>query len=191
MRKEEAIKVVQPALTKERFDHTLRVAETAVKLADLYKVSTEKMELAAIFHDYAKYRPLEEMKEIIVSSHLPNDLLDYHHEVWHGPVASVVVEEQFGIFDQEIKDAIRYHTTGKTNFGTFEMVLFLADYIEPGRAFPGVEKVRNMAYEDLNHACLMVSHNTIQFLLSKNATIYPDSIHAYNYFLTKLNGGFN
>lgn len=183
MRKEEAIKIVQPALTKERFEHTIRVAETAVELADLYHVSKEKVELAAIFHDYAKYRPIEEMKQFIVNSQLPNDLLDYHPEVWHGPVASVVVEEQFGITDREIRDAIRYHTTGKANLGTLEMVIYLADYIEPGRSFPGIEKVRDMAYENLKHACWMVSRNTIEFLLSKNATIYPDSFHAYNYFL--------
>ncbi|WP_404453092.1 bis(5'-nucleosyl)-tetraphosphatase (symmetrical) YqeK [Virgibacillus necropolis] len=187
MRKDEAIKIVQPALTEERFKHTLRVAETAVGLADMYQVSKEKVELAAIFHDYAKYRPLKEMKEFILNSQLPNDLLDYHHEVWHGPVASVVVEEQFGINDREIKDAIRYHTTGKAGLGIVEKVIFLADYIEPGRSFPGIEKVRDMARKDLNHACWMVSRNTIQFLLSKNATIYPDSFHAYNYFLTLMN----
>lgn len=188
MRKDEAIEIVQPALTKDRFEHTLRVAETAVELAGLYDVSKEKVELAAIFHDYAKFRPLEEMKEFILNSQLPNDLLDYHHEVWHGPVASVVVEEQFGINDKEIKNAIRYHTTGKANMGTFEMVIFLADYMEPGRSFPGIEKVREMAYGDLNHACLLVSRNTINYLISKNATIYPDSFHAYNYFLQLIKG---
>lgn len=187
MKKDEAIKIVQPALTRERFEHTLRVAETAVELADLYGVSKERVELAAILHDYAKYRPLEEMKTFILDRQLPNDLLDYHHEVWHGPVASVVVDEQFGIKDREIKDAIRYHTTGKANLGTFEMVLFLADYIEPGRSFLGIEAVREMAKKDLNHACWMVSRNTIQFLLSKSTTIYPDSFHAYNYFLTTMN----
>lgn len=186
MRKDKAIKIVQPALTKERFEHTLRVAETAVELADLYHVSKEKIELAAIFHDYAKYRPLEEMKQFILNSQLPNDLLDYHHEIWHGPVASVVVDEQFGIIDKEIKGAIRYHTTGKANMGTFEMVLFLADYVEPGRSFPGIEEVRRMAHKDLNQACWMVSRNTLQFLISKDATIYPDSFHAYNYFLNKI-----
>lgn len=71
----EAIEHVRPHLTQKRFDHTLRVAETAVSLADQYKVSKEKTELAAIFHDYAKYRPLDEMKRWIISSRLPKDLL--------------------------------------------------------------------------------------------------------------------
>lgn len=186
MKKEEAINIVQQALTEERFQHTLRVADTATKLADLYGVSKDKVELAAIWHDYAKYRPKEEMKQFILSSNLPHDLVDYHHEVWHGPVASVLVQEQFGIDDQEIKDAIRYHTTGKAGLGKIEKIIFLADYIEPGRAFPGVEEVRKMAVKDLNHACLMVSRNTIQFLLSRHASVYPDSIDAYNYFLKNM-----
>ncbi|ASK63129.1 phosphohydrolase [Virgibacillus phasianinus] len=186
MRNDEAIDIIKPALTKARFEHTLRVADTAAELANLYHVSTEKVELAAIFHDYAKFKPLDEMKQFILDSQLPNDLLDYHHEVWHGPVASVIVAEQFGIKDQEISDAIRYHTTGKANLGAMGMVVFLADYIEPGRSIPGVDEVRAMAREDLFHACLMVSRNTLQFLLSKNTTIYPDSFHAYNYFLSQL-----
>lgn len=191
MRKDEAINIVKPALTEARFNHTLRVAETAIDLAERYHVSKEKVELAAIFHDYAKFRPSAEMKAFILANALPNDLLDFHHEVWHGPVASVVVEEQFGIQDKEIKDAIRYHTTGRTDMGTLEMVLFLADYIEPGRSLPGIEAVREMASVDLNHACFLVSRNTLNYLISKDVTIYPDSFHAYNYFLTKLNGGFN
>lgn len=191
MWKDEAVNIIKPALTEARFDHTLRVAETAVNLAEQYNVSKEKVELAAIFHDYAKFRPLEEMKEFILKNQLPNDLLDFHHEVWHGPVASVVVDQQFGIKDKEIKDAIRYHTTGRTDMGTLEMVLFLADYIEPGRSIPGIEQVREMALEDLNHACFLVSRNTLTYLISKNVTVYPDSFHAYNYFLSKLNGGFN
>ncbi|WP_430785135.1 bis(5'-nucleosyl)-tetraphosphatase (symmetrical) YqeK [Virgibacillus flavescens] len=186
MKKEAAINIVQKALTEERFQHTLRVAETAVELAELYSVSKEKVELAAILHDYAKYRPLEEMKQFILNSNLPNDLVDYHHEVWHGPVASVLVQEEFGIEDEEIIGAIRYHTTGKAGLGNLEKIIFLADYIEPGRVFPGVEEVREMAVKDLNHACFMVSRNTIHFLLSRHASVYPDSIQAYNYFLNNM-----
>lgn len=185
MRIDEAINIVQPALTEGRFHHTLRVAETAVKMAELYNVSKDKVELAAIFHDYAKYRPLEEMKQFIVKSHLPDDLLDYHHEVWHGPVASVLVEE-FGIKDEEIKNAIRYHTTGNAGIGIIEMIIFVADYIEPGRSFPGVDEVREIAFQDLYQASMMVSRNTIHYLLSNHASVYPDSFHAYNYFLKQV-----
>lgn len=190
MKIDEAINHVKPHLTKERFQHTLRVAETAVKLATIYDKSVEgKVELAAIFHDYAKYRPLDEMKRWITASPLPKDLLHYHHELWHGPVGSILIEREYGISDLEIRNAIYYHTTGRANMSNIEMIVFLADYIEPGRSFPGIDEVRETAKQDIVHACWMVSRNTINFLLQKNATIYPETLHAYNDFTRRINGG--
>ncbi|HLR66517.1 bis(5'-nucleosyl)-tetraphosphatase (symmetrical) YqeK [Virgibacillus alimentarius] len=191
MKIDDAIAHVEPHLTKDRFEHTLRVAETAVELAKFYHETYEKAELAAIFHDYAKYRPKEELKRWIKMSHLPKDLLDYHHELWHGPVGALLIEREYGITDPAIQSAIRYHTTGKANMNKLDMILFLADYIEPGRSFPGLDEVRETAYNNLNYACWLVSRNTIQFLMKKNALIYPDSFHAYNFFTKQINGGNN
>lgn len=189
MKIDEAIKHVKPHLTTGRFEHTLRVAETAVKLADLYDESAEKVELAAVFHDYAKYRPLDEMKRWIVASRLPKDLLHYHHELWHGPVGSILIEREYGISDPEIRNAIYYHTTGRAHMSKIEMIVFLADYIEPGRNFPGIEEVRETAQQDLIYSCWMVSRNTINYLMQKNATIYPETFHAYNDLTRRINGG--
>ncbi|HLR40456.1 MAG TPA: bis(5'-nucleosyl)-tetraphosphatase (symmetrical) YqeK [Virgibacillus sp.] len=193
MKIDEAIAYVKPHLTKARFDHTLRVAETAVELAEVFKVSAHQAELAAILHDCAKYRPLEELKRWISKSYLPKDLLDYHHELWHGPVGSILVERECGMQHADVQSAIYYHTTGKANMSKLEMIIFLADYIEPGRNFPGLEKVRDIAQKDLIYACWMVSRNTIQFLMQKRARIYPDTFHAYNDFTKRLdkNGGNN
>lgn len=190
MKVEEAKKLVKPHLTTARYEHTLRVAETAVQLAKryAYEGSIEKVALAAIFHDYAKYRPLDEMKRWITESFLPKDLLDYHHELWHGPVGSILIDREYGINDPEIREAIYYHTTGRANMGKLEMIVFLADYIEPGRNFPGLDEVREMAQQDLVKACWMVSRNNIDYLMKQEVTIYPDTFHAYN-DLTRHNGG--
>lgn len=189
MKIDEAVTFVKPHLTKERFDHTLRVAETAVMLGDLYHEPEEEIELAAIFHDYAKQRPLDELKRWIESSHLPKDLLHYHHELWHGPVGAILVEKEFGIKDTGIQRAIYYHTTGRARMSKFEMIIYLADYIEPGRSFPGIDEVREMARKDLMYACWMVTRNSIRYLMQKNATIYPDTFHAYNDLTRRLDGG--
>jgi predicted HD superfamily hydrolase involved in NAD metabolism len=192
MKKDEAISFVEPHLTKERFQHTLRVADTAAALAVLYDECTEKAQLAAIFHDYAKCRPLEELKRWILTSSLPKDLLDYHHELWHGPVGALLIEREHGIDDADIQGAIHFHTTGKANMSKLEMIIFLADYIEPGRNFPGIEDVRDEAGRDLVRACQLVSGNTIQFLMTKHARIYPDTFHAYNDFTRRMkNGGIS
>ncbi|MEN2765921.1 bis(5'-nucleosyl)-tetraphosphatase (symmetrical) YqeK [Ornithinibacillus xuwenensis] len=191
MKKAEAISIVEPHLTKERFDHTLRVADTATKLAQKYGASTEKAELASIFHDYCKYRPLEEMERIIRLSYLPKDLLQYHHELWHGPVASLLIEQEHGIQDEEIQSAIYYHTTGRANMGKLELIVFVADYIEPGRSFPGLDEVREVANQNIEIAAWMVSRNTIEYLMKRQNRIYPDTFHAYNYLTKCLDGGNN
>lgn len=190
MDKEKAIAIVEPFLTKERMAHTLRVADTAEDLAKKNQEDASLITTASIFHDYAKYRPLDEMERIIRGSNLPKDLLHYHHELWHGPVASILIEQEYGITNKNIKQAIRYHTTGRPDMSSFEMILFVADYIEPGRDFPGIDTVRTAAEKSLNQATWKTLQNTIQFLTGKNSTIYPDTFHAYNYFTKQINGGF-
>lgn len=125
MKKDEAIQIVKPHLKQERFEHTLRVADTAVRLAEKYGGSLEKVELAAILHDYAKYFPLEDMQQIISESDLSDDLLDYHHELWHGPAASVLVKRRHGVMDTDIQNAIHYHTTGRASMSKMEMIILL------------------------------------------------------------------
>ncbi|HLR80600.1 MAG TPA: bis(5'-nucleosyl)-tetraphosphatase (symmetrical) YqeK [Bacillota bacterium] len=189
MERAEALIHLKPHLTDDRYEHTLRVTDTALELAHLHHAPEAKVELAAIFHDYAKYRSLKEMKRWIQKSRLPKDLLHYHHELWHGPVGALLIERELGIDDHFIQQAIHYHTTGKAHMTTIEMIVFVADYIEPGRDFPGLDEVRKIAREDLVRAAWLISRNTIQFLLSKNSKIYPDTFHAYNDLTERIHGG--
>ncbi|QHE53057.1 bis(5'-nucleosyl)-tetraphosphatase (symmetrical) YqeK [Pontibacillus sp. HMF3514] len=186
MNREEALALVKPHLKQERYDHTVRVMETAIQLAQTYGVDEEKAEIAAIFHDYAKYRPITEMKRWIESTYLPKDLLHYHHELWHGPVGALLVEREIGLKDKEVLEAIHYHTTGRAHMTKLDKVIFLADYIEPGRKFPGLEEVRKSSWEDLDYGCWMASKNTIAFLMSKSQPIYPETFHAYNALTNKI-----
>src|SRR5690606_29604756 len=126
---------------------------------------------------------------IIKTTYLPKDLLLYHHELWHGPVASFMIEQEYGVEDEAIKKAIYYHTTGRANMSDLELIVFVADYIEPGRSFPGLDEVRDMAQKDLVGAAWMVSRNTINYLMEKKNSIYPDTFHAYNDLTRLLNGG--
>ncbi|WP_010531056.1 bis(5'-nucleosyl)-tetraphosphatase (symmetrical) YqeK [Lentibacillus jeotgali] len=189
MKSDEAIDLIRPQLKQTRFEHTLRVAETAVTLAKKNNQSVDRMELAAILHDYAKNFPLEDLRQVINESELPQDLLLYHHELWHGPAASVIMEREHGITDEDIRNAIRYHTTGRAGMSQFETILFVADYVEPGRTFPGVEEVRETADTNLYRAAWMALRNTIQFLVGKHGSVYPDTFYAYNDLTLRLNGG--
>jgi len=180
MEREEALSIVKKQITEHRYLHTLGVADTAVVLAKQYGADVEKAELAAIFHDYAKFRPKEEMREIIRNQGMPQDLLQFNAELWHAPVGAYLVEKEVGITDRDILDAIRYHTTGRPGMTTLEKVIYLADYIEPGRHFPGVEEVREMAKANLDRALIKSIQNTIVFLLKKNQAVYPNTFYTYN-----------
>lgn len=187
MDRDTALQIVKKHLPERRYIHTLGVTDTAVALAKRYGADERKAELAGIFHDYAKYRPKEEMEHIIQQENMPQDLLKYDSELWHAPVGAYLVKKEIGITDEDILDAIRHHTTGRPGMTTLEKVVFLADYIEPNRSFPGVEEVREKAKKSLDEALVLSLQNTIRFLLSKNQLIYPQTVATYNDLLRKMN----
>jgi predicted HD superfamily hydrolase involved in NAD metabolism len=89
------------------------------------------------------------------------------------------------LLDKEVLEAIRYHTTGRPGMSLLEKVIYLADYIEPGRHFPGVDEVRALAKQDLDTALIQAVKNTILFLMKKNQPVYPDSFQTYNDLVMK------
>lgn len=185
MERDAALKIVKEQLTEHRYQHTIGVMETAVALAKHYGADEKKAELAAIFHDYAKFRPKAEMKAIIIAEGYPEDLLQYNAELWHAPVGAFLVQKEAGITDQEILDAIRYHTSGRPGMSLLEKIIYLADYIEPGRNFPGVDEVRAIAKDNLEEALIKAVQNTILFLMKKNQPVYPESFQTYNDLVKK------
>ena len=188
MEREQALQKVREQLTEHRYQHTIGVMETAIVLAERFGADPRKAELAAIFHDYAKFRPKEEMRQIIVEQNMPAELLEYNSELWHAPVGAYLVEIEAGVTDQEVLDAIRYHTSGRIGMTLLDKIIYLADYIEPGRHFPGVEEVREMAGEDLEKALIQSMKNTIQFLMKKNQPVFPDTFNAYNSIVQNSGG---
>ncbi|WP_018923687.1 bis(5'-nucleosyl)-tetraphosphatase (symmetrical) YqeK [Salsuginibacillus kocurii] len=180
MNKDEALAQVKEKLTAHRYTHTLGVKETAISLAKQIGVDSEKAEWAAILHDYAKFRPKEEMKTIILGEGLDPDFISYGEELLHAPAGACLVRDELGISDADILRAIMWHTTGKKGMDGLEKVVFLADYIEPNRNFPGVNAVREEAEKDIDRAVILALSNTISFLLKKSQPVFPKTLEAYN-----------
>lgn len=183
MDRAKALEIVKKQLTDHRYKHTLGVEETAVRLAKKYGANEKQAELAAIFHDYAKFRPKEEMKQIILREKMPEELLSFNSELWHAPVGAYLVESEVGIHDHEVLEAIRYHTSGRPHMSLLEKIIYVADYIEPGREFPGVDEVREVADKNLNEALLLSIQNSIIFLIKKKRAVFPLTLQTYNYFI--------
>lgn len=179
-------KIVREQLSNERYAHTLRVVEVAKALAERFHVAKEPVVIAALFHDFQKDIPPERLKQLIKEYELPPRLLSYHHELWHGPVAAKKLELEYGIEDLQVLKAIYYHTTGRACMTEVELVIFVADYIEPGRSFPGVDRVRRLADQDLYLAAYQALKQTITYLVERENIIHPDTFEAYNDLTKKL-----
>lgn len=186
-----ADEAVKHVLSEKRYAHTIRVMETAEKLSHQYGGDSEGIKLSALLHDYAKCFTIDELKHNIKKYNLPTSLLDYHYELWHGPVSAAIMKHEYGIHDQDVLNAIYYHTTGRVDMTTVENIIFVADYIEPGRSFPGVESVRELAKTDLMLAARAAIKNTITYLMTKDSVIHPDSFYMYNVLTKKNKGAIN
>ncbi|WP_044642317.1 bis(5'-nucleosyl)-tetraphosphatase (symmetrical) YqeK [Risungbinella massiliensis] len=179
----EIISAVRQELPERRFAHTQRVVETALELAEIFGENREKIKIAGYLHDYCKFWSADRLTEWIRKHQLPSELLDHNKELWHGPVGAEVARSQFGVQEDDILDAIRYHTSGRPNMGLLEKIIFLADFVEPGRQFPGVERARELVKQDLNEAMLYVLEHTIVFLIEKGQKVYPQTLYARNAYL--------
>lgn len=184
MKKKKAMKLVEEKLPKKRYEHSLRVAETAVKMAEIFGGDKEKVELAGILHDYAKYDELAAMYQKVTKYDLDRELLVYNSEILHGPVAAAIMEHEFKIDDSEVLAAIRNHTSGQSQMTLTEKIIFIADYIEPGRTQPGVDDIRDLVFNEnkLDRAIYHVSKRTVSYLLENDKVIYPKTIDCLNYY---------
>ncbi|NEW05141.1 HD domain-containing protein [Paenibacillus sp. SYP-B3998] len=187
MDREQLISAVKEQMPEKRWLHTLGVMETAVILAKRYGADPSKADLAAILHDYCKYWPVQEQAKIIRENNdLPQDLLAYDKELWHSHAGAYMAKSQFGVHDEEILDAIRYHTSGREGMTLLDKIVCLADYMEPGRDFPGVHNIREIAEHSIEKALIAGFDSTISFLVSKGKRIYPLTILTRNDLIEQI-----
>lgn len=189
MKRDEMMERVKAEMPERRWIHTEGVMAASVVLAERFGEDAERAELSAILHDVAKYWPVDRMELIIREQRLPGELLAYDKELWHAPVGAWVAQRDFGVTDSEVLDAIRYHTSGRRGMSKLEKIVWLADYIEPGRDFPGVDSIRELSEKDLEVSMLAALDNTISFLIAKGKRIYPPTIDARNDLIEHIKGG--
>lgn len=173
-------------LNKQRFEHSLRVMDTAVELAKLYNIDEEKARLAGLVHDCAKNLGSEEMISIIERNNADvDDIYIKSPALAHGLVGAIIAKTDMGIEDEDVLNAIIYHTTGREAMSTLEKVIYIADYIEPMRNFEGVQKLRELAYENLDEALLLSFNETIKYVIFREQLLHMNTIKARNYLLMK------
>ncbi|MEG0473913.1 MAG: bis(5'-nucleosyl)-tetraphosphatase (symmetrical) YqeK [Solibacillus sp.] len=180
MERQQLLAVIKGRMTEKRYIHTIGVMETAIQLAQHYGEDPKMAETAAILHDIAKFADVNWMKDVVNEQKLDARLLDWDAEILHGPVGAWIAETEFGIVQEEILNAIRYHTTGRVHMTPFEKIIYVADMIEPNRKFAGVERLRQLAKVDLQEAFIACVTHTLSFLVETHQAIYPLSIECFN-----------
>lgn len=175
-------------LSKKRFIHTLGVVNSAMYLAKKYGANIEDAHLAALLHDCAKEIPLLEMRDLVANLPCDQDML-HSGALLHGLAGMVLANTQYGVTNPDILEAIRVHTTGKENMSKLDKIIFLADYIEPNRKFPGVNDIRLAAEQSLDAGVLCGFDMTIRHLIDSGDSIYPLTILSRNFLLRHMKKG--
>lgn len=184
---EKILKMLTVRLTPKRLSHSLGVSETAWKLAVKYGADPEKARIAGLVHDCARELPnnilLQKAQsfDIVIS-----DVEMANPSLLHAPVGAQLAKADFGIEDEQILQAVKLHTTGAPAMTVLDKIVFLADYIEPNRSFPGVDKLRETAESSLDHAVLAAYDQTLQFIIAQGGLIHIASVEGRNSMLMKL-----
>lgn len=175
----------------ERFAHSQRVAKKAVELAKMLQVNEEDAYTAGIIHDYLKFYTMDDFFNVVKECDVDNIVLENNYKILHSLLAPYVIKKELGIDDEDILNAVKYHTIGRANMSILEEIIFLADALEEGRE--GVDDIREVAKEDYKKAIAMVIDLKMNISIKKNASIHQNTLRAYESYrpyleddLTKL-----
>ncbi|GAW92396.1 bis(5'-nucleosyl)-tetraphosphatase (symmetrical) YqeK [Calderihabitans maritimus] len=177
---------VQKRLSAGRYRHSLAVADTAVKMARFYGKDVSAARVAGLLHDLARDLPGQELVNIARTHNLIEHPLELELTfLLHGPVGAFLALTELDVQDQQVLSAIKNHTTGAPNMNDLEKIIFLADMIEPGRVYPGVEALRENAFLDLDRALELAYEHLLLYLIREKRPVHPKTVEARNYILMK------
>jgi len=182
---EKYVNIIKKKLSPARADHSLRVRETAVQMADRLGADREKTAIAGLLHDYAK----DTEHGLLLETAERNGLFTCEAEraqpdLLHGPVGAWLCREELGIRDEEILRAVSCHTTGRAGMKGLDVIIYLADLIEPGRSFKGVEDLRAVCGRDIYAGLLLAFDRTLRYVIDRRMLIHPHTVEARNWLLT-------
>ena len=167
-----------------RYIHTLGVATTAQALALRWNYPTYTAMVAGMLHDCAKCITDEERISICKENDLPISEIEakYPH-LLHGKVGAYFCSSKYDVYDPQIAHAITYHTTGCPNMNLLDKIIFVADYIEPGRdKQPRLDILRATAYTDLDRCVYMILEDSVAYLNNNPDMVDPTTVDTYNYY---------
>jgi nicotinate-nucleotide adenylyltransferase len=178
-------KAVQQRLSNKRYIHSKNVCDTAVLLAKKFGADPKSAAVAGILHDITKECSLNEHIQLCQKYKIELDDIEKNEiKLLHAITGAYYVKDIFSIEDNDIFNAIRYHTTGRAQMSVLEKIIYLADYIEPGRDFLGVDELRQRAFENIDDAMKLAFEMSIKEILEKNRQIHKNTLMGRNFLAT-------
>ena len=181
-------KDLKSKVSERRYNHCINVGNMAKKLARIYNVNEKKAYIAGILHDIAKEMNYDQQTEILGGTEFfPPEYSRKNYRVFHGWVGSIYVKKYLHIYDDDILNAIRYHTTGRKDMSMLEKIIYNSDCISIERRFDGVEYFRRVAQSDLNVVILHKISGAIRDSVRRQVQILRNTYEAYNSLLSTSN----
>ena len=173
-------------LGKKRYIHSCNVADMCIKLAEIHGEDVKKAYTAGILHDCRKEADAEVQRAEMLSSGYYVDPAELASKsTWHGISAAYYIREKLGIEDEDILNAVRYHTVAHAAMTKLEKIVYLGDLVSAERDFPDVEKYRAYALKDLDDAMYRALKWSIGNLSQNDKKIPVSTIEAYNYYMDR------
>lgn len=177
-------KKLKKELEKGRYEHTKGVMYTAGCLAMAHEYSVEKAMLAGLLHDCAKCIPNDEKIRMCEKNDILITPVEYDSPyLLHAKLGAYLAETEYKVSDPEILHSIKVHTTGEPDMSVLDKIIYIADYIEPGRdKAPNLKEVRKLAFEDLDACMAKILSDTLMYLSSRGGSIDPTTRLTYEYY---------
>ena len=173
-------------LSPKRYLHSLNVAEYAARIAALHGVDQDNAYIAGLLHDCGRTMSDEQLVEYASSSGVKLGNIELLQPVLlHAPCGANIASKYFGVHDEDVLAAIRNHTVAAPYMSDLEMVIYLADILEPGRKFTGIKKLRKSVEQSLVQAMLGALDQSIEYVLDTGRLLHPDTVAARNELLTR------
>lgn len=164
-------------LSEKRFNHSLRVAEIAVRLAEHYNQNSEKAYIAALLHDCSRFLKPHQMLKYAKSLNYEIEETELNEpKLLHASLSAYFAKRDYKIEDEQILSAISSHTVGNPKMSSLDKIVYLADHIEQERSYNGVERVRELAYQNLDLAVIESMNCMLEFLRIENKPVSKKTI---------------
>lgn len=175
------IEQIKKRLDSARFIHSMEVAELSKKLAKQFGADEEKAYTAGILHDCAKKIPFDEAEALCKACGMELTEIELKNPALiHAPLGAELAKREFGIEDDDIYNAIKYHTTARAGMSILEKIVYVSDMAEPRRSFDGVEEIRSALKTDLDEGVLAALKFTVKFNIDRGRLLHPGAVSAWN-----------